>query len=207
MPLCLRLAARILLQAWLLQERSMRMRYREIGVCGLSCRLCPSYHAQTQSRCSGCKGEQRMFVGCPFITCAVKRKGLEFCWDCEENATCVRWKKHRGFGRRHDTFVCYQKLEDNISAILKRGVAEFEKNQKVRERLLKDALDTFNEGRSKTYYSVAATVLEVDELKRALAQAAKDSSGLGVRGRSRVLHSILDQIAQRNGYCLKLRRP
>jgi len=185
----------------------MGMRYREIGVCGLSCRLCPSYHAQTQSRCGGCKSEGRMLVGCPFITCAVKRKGLEFCWDCEENATCDRWKKHREFGRRHDTFVCYQKLEDNISAIRKRGVAEFEKNQKVRERLLKDALATFNEGRSKTYYSVAAAVLDVDELKGALAQAAKDSSGLDVRGRSKILHSIFDQIAKRNGYCLKLRRP
>jgi len=33
-----------------------------------------------------------MAAGCPFITCAVKKKGIEFCWDCEENKTCEKWK-------------------------------------------------------------------------------------------------------------------
>lgn len=185
---------------------SKTIRHPEIGICGLSCRLCPSYHTEAESRCRGCKSEARIRVGCSFITCAVKRKGLEFCWACEENGTCIKWRKHREFGRRHDTFVCYQKLEDNISTIRKDGIAEFKKAQKARERLLKDALGRFNEGRSKTCYSIAAAVLEVDELKKALAQARKDSLGLNVRGRSKMLHSILDRIADENGYRLRLRR-
>jgi len=103
----------------------MKTKYPEIGVCGLSCRLCPKYHTEGESKCGGCKSEFRMAVGCPFITCAVKKKGIEFCWDCEENITCEKWEKHREFGKHHDTFTCYQKLEDNISFIQKKGVGEF----------------------------------------------------------------------------------
>ena len=67
-------------------------------------------------------------------------------------------------------------------------------------------LREFNEGRSKRYYCIAATVLEIGKLKEALTKAEKDSTGLEVKGKSRVLHSILDEIAERKNYCLKLRK-
>ncbi|WP_241422576.1 hypothetical protein [Candidatus Contubernalis alkaliaceticus] len=56
----------------------MKIKYPAIGICGLSCRLCPRYNTEAKSRCLGCKSEDRMAVGCPFITCAVKKKGVEF---------------------------------------------------------------------------------------------------------------------------------
>ncbi|TEB08592.1 hypothetical protein Psch_02157 [Pelotomaculum schinkii] len=52
----------------------MKIKHPEIGVCGLSCRLCPRYHTDTKSKCHGCKSQARIAVGCPFITCAVKKK-------------------------------------------------------------------------------------------------------------------------------------
>jgi len=115
----------------------MKIKHFEIGICGLSCRLCPRYHTEGKSKCGGCKTESRTAVGCPFITCAVKKKGIEFCWDCEENETCGKWKRHREFGKQRDTFKCYQRLEDDISFIQKNGVDEFNKLQKVKEKLLK----------------------------------------------------------------------
>ncbi|MDI3539729.1 MAG: hypothetical protein PWR29_785 [Methanolobus sp.] len=184
----------------------MEIRYPEIGVCGLSCRLCPSYHMTTESRCLGCKSEGRMAVGCPFITCAVKKKGVEFCWECGENETCGKWKKHRDAGKRNDSFKCYQKLEDDIAFIQKNGVEEFEKSQKLRERLLQGMLQQFNEGRSKSYYCIAATLMEIAELEEALDKAAKGSEGSALKERSKMLHSILDEIATRKHYHLKLRK-
>lgn len=184
----------------------MKIRYPTIGICGLSCRLCPMHHTETESRCMGCKSEGRMAVGCPFITCAVKRKGIEFCWKCEEHKNCDKWKKHREFGKHHDTFKCYQKLEDDIAFILKNGVEEFEETHKRREDLLKYMLKNFNEGRSKSYYCIAATVLEIDELRDALKRAETDSSEMNVRKKSNILHSILDDIAERKKYCLKIRK-
>ena len=184
----------------------MQIKYPDIGVCGLSCRLCPMYNTEAESKCLGCKSTTRMAVGCPFITCAVKKKGIEFCWDCEENKTCEKWKKHREAGRKSDSFKCYQKLEEDISFIQKKGIREFEKTQKNRENLLKVMLKDYNEGRSKSYYCIAATVLEIEELKEVLTQVKKKTNGLDIKEKSKVLHTILNDIAQNKNYCLKLRK-
>jgi hypothetical protein len=183
----------------------MRMDYPKVGVCGLSCRLCPWHHSKGKSRCKGCKSKFRMAAGCPFITCATKRKRLEFCWDCQENENCEKWKKHRDAGRQHDSFTCYQKLEDNIILIQKKGVGEFERLQKLRERLLKQMLQEFNEGRSKTYYCIASTVLEIEELRMAL-KRAKEGQKLDMKEKAKFLHFILDEIAEKEQYYLKLRK-
>ena len=116
----------------------MQIRYPEIGICGLSCRLCPNYVTEAKSRCLGCKSEGRIAVGCPFITCAIKKKRIEFCWDRDENSDCDKWSRHREIGKTTDSFKCYQKLENDIEYIKIFGVAEFQKEQIRRECLLRD---------------------------------------------------------------------
>ncbi|MCW4031658.1 MAG: DUF3795 domain-containing protein [Candidatus Bathyarchaeota archaeon] len=184
----------------------MRIKYPAVGVCGLSCRLCPWYHSKGKSRCEGCKSKFRMTAGCPFITCAVKRKKLEFCWDCTEKENCKKWQKHRDAGKKFDSFTCYQKLEDNIAYIQKNGLDNFDRLQKRREQILKEMLQEFNEGRSKTYYCIASTVLEIKELQAALKQAKKAPKELDLKGKARFLHAILDNLAERKHYFLKLRK-
>ena len=188
------------------KKLNVQIRYPEIGICGLSCRLCPRYHIGSKSRCGGCKSKFRMSAGCPFITCAIKKKEIEFCWQCKENETCEKWRKHREFSKQVDSFICYQKLEDNVAFIQKNGVNEFGKVQKTRENLLKEMLQEFNEGRSKSYYCVAATILEIEELEDVLTKAKKKSTGLEVKDKSKVLHSMLDELAGRKDYYLKLRK-
>ncbi len=184
----------------------MQIEYPDIGICGLSCRLCPMYHTEAESRCFGCMSPTRIAVGCPFFTCAVKRKGIKFCRECEESGTCERWKNHREAGKERDSFKCYQTLEEDISFISWYGVSAFQKIQERRELLLREMLNDFNEGRSKSYYCIAATVLELDELEEALSRAREESGGLDVRARSKTLHRILDEIASRRGYHLRLRK-
>jgi hypothetical protein len=184
----------------------MDIKYPEIGICGLSCRLCPMYNTEAESRCAGCKSVSRMVVGCPFITCAVKKKGIEFCWQCTESKACKKWKKHREAGKTADSFKCYQKLEEDIAFIQKNGITAFEKLQKKREKLLKMILDDFNEGRSKSYYCIAATVLGIEELEDSLNQAKRKSETLDIKEKSKGLHLILDSIAKKKNYILKLRK-
>jgi hypothetical protein len=147
-----------------------------------------------------------MIVGCPFITCALKKKGVEFCWECEQSDNCAKWGSHRKFSRTGDTFKCYQKLENDISLIKKNSVINFDKLQKTREAFLKEMLRDFNDGQSKNYYCIAATVLEIKELEEALIEAKKTSKRLDAKGKSKNLHAILDKIAQRKNYNLKLRK-
>ena len=183
-----------------------KFEYKEIGVCGLSCRLCPSFHRTTKSKCYGCKSKDRIKVGCTFIRCAVQKKLLDFCYLCEDNRTCEKWKKHRMLSRERDSFVCYQKLEDNIAFIESFGLENFEKDQILRENLLKTMLGEFNDGRSKSYYCIAATVFKLEELENAINAAKERSVGLNLKSKSKLLHSILDQIASDNKYFLKLRK-
>jgi len=178
----------------------------EIGVCGLSCRLCPSYHSEAASRCAGCTSPARIAVGCPFITCAVKRRDLPGCWACPEGESCGKWQAHRATGRAHDSFVCYQRLEDNIATLRAHAAETFAEQQRERESLLRVMLAEFNDGRSRRRYCVAATVLTIDELSEALEQARAASAGANAKERARALHRSLDAIAERCGYTLTLRK-
>jgi hypothetical protein len=184
----------------------MKVNHIELGICGLSCKLCPAYYRGTKSKCGGCKSEYRMGAPCPFHNCAIKKKGIEFCGLCDENATCARWRKFREMGRQHDSIVCYQKLEDNINFIQKNGVEEFEKQQKTREELVSSMLSEFNDGRSKTFYCIAATVLEIGELERVLDKARDKSAGFDPKQKAEFMHSLLDKIAENKNYLLKLRK-
>ncbi len=184
----------------------MEIRYPEIGVCGLSCRLCPRHYAEGKSRCGGCKDKTRMAAGCPFITCAVKRRGIEFCWECSESDSCERWAGHRERGRTRDSFVCYASLEDNIASIRTAGLAEFVREQIERSALLTEMLAEFNEGRSRSYYCIAATILEPPVLRRAIESARQSAQEMDVRGRSKALHAVLDALAQERSLKLALRK-
>ncbi len=146
-----------------------------------------------------------MAVGCPFITCAVKKREIEFCWDCKESENCEKWKKRREFGKQHDSFKCYQTLETDISFIQRNGIEKFDELQRIREKLLAEMLTEFNEGRSKSYYCIAATVLEIRELENALAKAKARSSELRIVEKSKVMHLVLNEIARNRNYNLKLR--
>ena len=183
----------------------MKSKYPEIGICGLSCRLCPGYVMKTKSKCPGCKTDYRLGGPCTILHCAVKRN-IEFCGECIDNHSCERWKKHRQRGMSYDSFKCYQKLEDDINYIEKYGLDKFRKSQRVREKILWVMLDQFNEGRSKSYYCIASTVLEVDELEKAIKEADNRSKDLGIKEKAKLLHSILDDVAVKNNYYLKLRK-
>ncbi|MDD5639194.1 MAG: DUF3795 domain-containing protein [Candidatus Pacebacteria bacterium] len=182
----------------------MKSKYSEIGVCGLSCRLCPAYVIKTKSRCPGCKTEWRLAGPCSILRCAVKRK-VEFCGLCEESKTCEKWKKHREMGKHCDSFKCYKKLDEDVAFIQKNGLSEFRKSQKIREKLLWKMLNGFNEGRSKSYYCLVSTILEVSEIEKSLQEAKEKSKGLTLKEKAKLLHSIFEKIAQKKGYYLKLR--
>jgi len=115
-------------------------------------------------------------------------------------------EKEQGNGQKGDSILCYQKVEDNIAFIQKSGIAEFEKQQKTREKLLREMLAEFNEGRSKTLYCIAATVLEIGELETVLNEARVKANKLDLKAKSEVMCSLLDEVADNKNYLLKLRK-
>ena len=100
-----------------------------------------------------------------------------------------------------DSFKCYQTLERDIAFIEQYGVEKFEQTQKARECLLREMLTEFNEGRSKSSFCIAATVLTVDELKDVIQRARQASDGLDLAGKSAAIHALIDELALRKGFC------
>ena len=176
------------------------------GVCGLSCMLCPRYHTDGSSRCGGCKSPFRMGAGCPFVTCAVKKKGIELCTDCPEGESCELWKAHRDFSKTRDTFVCYQKLQDNVMFIKSHGIRAFEEEAKRRNGLLEAMLAGYDDGRSKGFFCVAATVMEIGSLSRRWRKAEASSAGMPVKEKAKVMRVVLEGIAAAKHYYIALRK-
>ncbi len=79
-------------------------------------------------------------------------------------------------------------------------------NKKQGRNCLGQFLTEFNEGRSKTFYCTAATVLESGELESVLENARAKSKGLDIKAKSEVMHSLLNEVADNRNYLLKLRR-
>ena len=79
------------------------------------------------------------------------------------------------------------------------------RRKKAREHLLKKMLREFCKGRTKSCYCIAAPVKSTGELEEALI-ARKNTDELNLKEKSRILNSLLDEIAwQRNNH-LKLRK-
>lgn len=106
---------------------------------------------------------------------------------------------------KKDTFKCYQTLEADIKYMEKHGIKAFESKQKKKEKLLKMMLDNYNEGRSKSYYCIAATVMTPKELEDALSEAACRGKGMKIKEKSAIMHKVLDAAAE-GKYILKLRK-
>ncbi len=176
----------------------MRIEYPEIGICGLSCRLCADHLLEDDNKCDGCKSEYRIRSGGPFITCALEKGGIEFCWQCPENETCNEWQQFRSSCKKDDADACHQKLEDNLSFIMQKGIDAFEQDQRMRQKLLHEMLNGYDDGQSSGYYFSVANLLEIDELEAALTVAWRDADGLEVDEKTGLLRSILDGIADRN---------
>ena len=67
-------------------------------------------------------------------------------------------------------------------------------------------LAEFNEGRSRSYLCIAATVLDIERLRDALPQAREKSAALEVKDKSRVMRSVINSVASRKNYYLKFRK-
>ncbi len=175
----------------------MQVRYPEIGICGVSCRLCPDRYSSYRNACNGCKGEQRVDITCPLRTCAVTKKGIEFSWECQESDSCeiLRTALREGC----NAAMKYQSAEDNISFIKQNGIEAFDRVQKTRGKLLSEMLHEYDEGCFVQEYCAAASTLEVGEIEAALTQAWINTVGMKLNGKSEYLLSLLHSVSTIKG--------
>ncbi|MCD4670275.1 MAG: DUF3795 domain-containing protein [Actinomycetia bacterium] len=172
-------------------------KYPTVGACGLDCGLCPRYYTKGPSRCPGCCGPDffNKHPSCPFITCCVKKKNLEVCAECD-GFPC---SKFEGWDSG-DSFVTHRKSISNLNSIKEQDMEEFIKQQMRRIELLEIMLKHFNEGRSKSFYCIAAALLSITDLEKSLKNSEQkikaDKIRLdNVKTKSKLLKGFLNKCA------------
>ncbi len=183
-------------------------KYPTVACCGLDCGLCPTYYGSGTSKCPGCCGTNfsEKHPSCSIITCCVKQKNFETCAECSDFPCSKLRKWDQG-----DSFISHKKSLINLKAIKEGGIEAFVEQQKKRMAILDEFLNQYNEGRSKSYYCIAAALLSILSLEESLAKAKqkiKDDkiNSNDIKAKSVVLKSYLDNAAKKEGVVLKLRK-
>ena len=182
-------------------------KYPTVGVCGLDCGLCPRYYTAGPSRCPGCAGPGFFdkHPSCSFITCCVKKKGLEVCGACPD-FPCPKFKSEDEYQqvKESSSYPTYRKLMPNQRFIREHGIKEFVRQQRRRIKVLERMIADFDDGRSKSYYCRTAGLLDPADLESSLAAAARKIKAdrvqpADVKTKARILRDILDALALKEG--------
>jgi hypothetical protein len=146
-------------------KSNLSKKYSTIGCCGIDCGLCPQYHTDGKSRCPGCVGVNffEKHPSCSIVTCCIKNNQFETCADCKD-LPCekmINWDKA-------DSFVTHKNTLSNLRTIREHGLTAFIKNQKVRIKFLDKIIKEYDDGRSKSFFCLALTLLSIDDIQTAI---------------------------------------
>jgi hypothetical protein len=181
--------------------------YPTIGCCGLDCGLCPRFYTVGHSRCPGCAGPNffNKHPSCPFITCCVKKKNLEVCAECSE-FPCSKFKSNEEYQQLQESssYPSSKKVIPNLNFIKKHGIKKFIEQQRSRIKLLETMIKNFDDGRSRSFFCKATTLLELTGLTSSLDKATQKIKTDKIRqndvkNKARILKKIINEIAFKEG--------
>ena len=166
----------------------MELRLTETGSCGAACKLCPRYYIKGQDKCPGCNTLQHS-ESCPLIECIRGRKDTQSCWNCPDREDCQKWLTRTPCSAIAEK----QNITRNVAFIREYGIEAFERLIKTRCNLLREMLETYDDGTSGDEYCHIANMLGINELQAALTQAWIECEGLSKQEKSAFLLSLLDK--------------
>ena len=180
-----------------------------IGVCGLDCGLCPRYYTVGKSRCPGCGGAGfiEKHPSCSFITCCVRKRGLEVCGQCPE-FPCPKFKSEEQYeGEESSSYPPGRKMLSNLRLVKERGIEEFLRRQRKRMGLLEIMIGRWDDGRSRSFFCRAAALLDPEDLRHSQekAKAAVAGGSSDAAHRAEVLKGMLQELALAEGVDLTKR--
>jgi hypothetical protein len=179
------------------------------GCCGLYCGLCPRYQSKAPSRCPSChQGEHHSYCG--VWRCCVGKHGHHTCADCEEYL-CERLTRALGVGREVDSFISYKPAVPNLERIRAVGLSIYLEEQRERLRLVESLLESYNEGRSMSFYCRATALMPPELVRQAMADHQRlvsmgEVDGSDLRASAKAMRSAIQDLATQASIDLRLRR-
>ncbi len=177
-------------------------KHHTIGCCGIDCGLCPRFHTKGNSVCPGCGGInfKEKHPSCGFVTCCVIKKRLDVCSECKDYP-CSRFDAEK---QGYDSFVSHKKVFANLDIIKCNGIDSFINQQISRMNILEDFLTNYDDGRSKSFFCIASTLLPLAQLKETHTFFDKHGESLNIKEKNKQLTEKLFNIASDLKIDLKL---
>jgi len=185
-------------------KSSTKKKYPTIGCCGIDCGLCPRFYTTGTSKCPGCLGKdfRNFHPSCSIITCCVKTKNYETCADCEE-LPCKRIEKWD----QVDSFVTHRDCFRNLQEIRRNGIESFITQHKLRMKFLRNLLEKYDDGRSKSFYCLSAALLPVDSMNSIVAELSRsEPKPIDRKESAKMLRKAFTDVAAAIGIDLKYRK-
>ena len=162
-----------------------------VGCCGLYCGLCTKFQSRAKSRCIGCKlGEQHSW--CSIWNCCVKKHGFETCAECMEIFNCEIFLR-----RKVAEWIPAAK---NLRQIKENGLENWLKEQKVRQTLVEELLQNYNDGRSMSFYCRSCARMPIGLINRALNEANnkiinEKVEKFNIKSKAKIVKNIFKELA------------
>ena len=179
--------------------------YPLFAACGLNCGLCPRYYTAGTSRCPGCAGEgfSEVHPTCGILSCC-QRKGIEYCFECEE-FPCKKYATAKT--KMTDSFITHRNQLTDMEKAKQIGIEAYKAELNNKVELLEELLHNYDDGRRKSFYCLAVSLLELQDIKiimnRIKEEVPHDSA---LKEKAKACATIFEGVAKQRGISLKLRR-
>ena len=177
--------------------------YPQFAACGLNCGLCSRYYIEGSSRCPGCAGEgfSEVHPSCGILSCS-QRKGLEFCFDCEE-FPCKKFDK---WGDA-DSFITHMNYLTDMEKAKEKGIDAYKTELNTKIKVLEKLLSEYNDGRQKSFYCLAVNLLELEDIHTTMEQITNEVD-LSDTAKEKVSAAVrmFNKKADEKGISLKMRK-
>ena len=169
------------------------------ALCGLNCGLCPMFLSKHCPGCGGGEGNQ----SCKIARCSMEHDGVEYCFQCGE-FPCSKYDHIEDY----DVFITGRNQKRDMKKAQEIGMEAYNAEQAEKARILDVFLAGYNDGRKKTLFCVAVTLLDLQELQEVLRQIENrsDLETLTLKEKSAFAAGLLQAAAAKNHIELKLRK-
>jgi len=179
---------------------------RLAGCCGLYCGLCPRYQSTAASKCPGCK-ILSLTISCKRYNCCVKKNCFETCAECQD-FPCEKYDNFFDW----DSFVTHRVCLPNIQQIKHQGLTKWLRQQCKKRQALENLLANYNDGRSCSFYCMAAALMPMPLIAKSVRQAQKTIAAEqipapDIKSQAKILRATIQDLASKANTDLKLRRP
>lgn len=169
------------------------------SLCGLNCGLCPMRIGEYCPGCGGGEGNQ----ACSIAKCSLQHGKIEYCFLCPE-FPCSKYDEIN----ESDSFISHQSQLRDIQKARRVGIDRYNQEQESKVKILKMLLDKYNDGRRKSFYCMAVSLLPLQEMENILTMIKNDPGfeELSIQEKAKYLVSQFQNLASKEGITLKLRK-